>query len=326
MNLNPSIERLPSNPGILFMGTPEFAVPSLESLFHHGYDIVGVVTQPDRPKGRGKKTASSPVKRFALEKGLEILQPEKASDPGFCDIIRAGRPDLIIVVAFGQILRKRLLEIPRWGVINIHASLLPAYRGAAPIPWVILNRERKTGLTLMRMDEGLDTGPILFQEEIAIGEEETTGRLHDRLAAMSGEFLIRGLSQMKQYPLEPQAQDGTSATYAPKIERELCLIDWQRSPAEVSALIRGLDPKPGAFTFFKGNEIKMFSARVDDGNRPHAVPGRVVRSREGLTVETKGGAVGIGEVQLAGKKRISAADFLRGFSLPEGAVLGEMSA
>jgi len=240
-------------------------------------------------------------KKFALEKGLDLLQPEKASDPGFCEIVRARRPDLIIVVAFGQILRRRLLEIPRWGVINIHASLLPAYRGAAPIPWVILNREPKTGLTLMRMDEGLDTGPILFQEEIPIGDEETTGRLHDRLAAMSGEFLIRGLLHMQQYPVEPQPQDDSLATYAPKIEREICSIDWNRSAEEISALIRGLDPKPGAFTFYGENEIKVFSAKVEEEKRPHAVPGRVVRSGKGLTVETGGGAVEIREVQLAAK-------------------------
>lgn len=322
MNLNPASERLPANPRILFMGTPEFAVSSLEALFRHGYDIVGVVTQPDRPKGRGKKTASSPVKNLALEKGLEVLQPEKASDPVFCDLIPAKRVDLIIVVAFGQILRRRLLEIPAWGVINIHASLLPAYRGAAPIPWVILNREPKTGLTLMRMDEGLDTGPILFQKEIAIGDEETAGQLHDRLAGMSGEFLIRALSQMKEFPVREQPQDPVRATYAPKIEREIGLIDWHESAANVSARIRGLDPKPGAFTLYEGNEIKLFSSRVEDEKRPHAVPGRVVRSHKGLTVETGGGAVEIREVQLAAKKRISAVDFLRGFSLPEGTVLG----
>jgi methionyl-tRNA formyltransferase len=322
MNLNLARERLPANPKILFMGTPEFAVHTLDALSRQGYDIVGVVTQPDRPKGRGKKTASSPVKNFALEKGFEVLQPEKASDPGFCELVRAKGPDLIIVVAFGQILRKRLLEIPSWGVLNTHASLLPAYRGAAPIPWVILNREPKTGLTLMRMDEGLDTGPILFQEEMPIEDEDTTGRLHDRLANMSGEFMIRALSHMAEYPVREQPQDHARATYAPKIEREICLIDWRESAANVSARIRGLDPKPGAFTFYEGNEIKMFSSRVEEGERPHAVPGRVVRSPKGLTVETGGGAVEIREVQLTAKKRISAADFLRGFTLPDGTVLG----
>jgi methionyl-tRNA formyltransferase len=323
MNMNPSRERLPARPRILFMGTPDFAVPTLEALIRHGHEVVGVVTQPDRPKGRGKKPASSPVKDVALTRGLDVLQPENASDPLFCNQVHERRADLLIVVAFGQILRRRLLEIPSWGVINIHASLLPAYRGAAPIQWAILQNEPRTGLTVMRMDEGLDTGPILFQEEVRIGEEETGGQLHDRMARMAGDLMIRALSQMSEHPIREMHQDHERATYAPKIGREIRLVDWHESAVNVSARIRALDPKPGAFTILQGNEIKLFSSRVSDRARSKAVPGRVVAARKELIVETRGGAVEIGEVQLPAKKRIPAVDFLRGFLLPEGTVLGQ---
>jgi methionyl-tRNA formyltransferase len=323
MTPSPSIERLPTQPGILFMGTPDFAVPTLEALVGNGYAVRAVVTQPDRPKGRGKRLVSSPVKVFALEHGLEVLQPEKASDPQFCEIVREKRPDLIIVVAFGQILRKRLLEIPPRGVINIHGSLLPAYRGAAPIQWAVLNNETRTGLTVMRMDEGLDTGPILFQEEVSIGEEETAGHLYDRLAHMAGELMVRSLRHMAENPVEEHTQDHSLATYAPKIGKEMCLVDWSRSAAEVTARIRALDPRPGAFTLVRGSELKVFASRVVDERRTHAVPGRVLPwEGGGLVVETGGGAVEIREVQSPGKKRMPVADFLRGFQLAGGSTLG----
>jgi methionyl-tRNA formyltransferase len=322
MKLNPSRERLPARPRILYMGTPFFAVPALEALVRHGHEIVGVVTQPDRPKGRGKRPASSPVKDFALSKGLDVLQPEKGSDPLFCNEVQERRTDLIIVVAFGQILRRRLLEIPRWGVINVHASLLPSYRGAAPIQRAILRNEAKTGLTIMRMDEGLDTGPILFQEEIEIGEDETAGGLQDRMSRMGGDLMIRALSHMAEHPISETDQDHGHATYAPKIERDICLIDWAESAAGVSARVRALDPRPGAFTFYQGSEIKMFSSRIADAERSDTVPGRVVESRKRLVVEAKRGAVEIRELQLTARKRMHAAEFLRGLSLPEGTVLG----
>jgi methionyl-tRNA formyltransferase len=179
-------ENFPVRPRLIFMGTPEFAVPTLRALLDHGYPVMAVVSQPERPQGRGKRVIASPVKRLALERKVPVLQPEKASAPDFCDQIQRMSPDLIVVVAFGQILRKRLLDIPRWGVVNIHASLLSKMRGAAPIQWAILNNEILTGLTVMRMDEGMDTGPILLQEEVSIFEDETGGRLHDRLSIMAG--------------------------------------------------------------------------------------------------------------------------------------------
>jgi methionyl-tRNA formyltransferase len=305
------------------MGTPEFAVPTLKALIDHGHDIAAVATQPDRPKGRGRKTAISPVKSIALEHGIEVLQPERASDEQFCERVKNIQPELIIVVAFGQILRKHLLTIPKRGVINIHASILPKYRGAAPIQWAILNNESATGLTIMRMDEGLDTGPILLQDEIPVLKDETAARLHNRLALMAGELIIKFLSLMADNPLEEVSQDDSLATYAPKIERDMCLIDWEDSATRVSSLIRALDPKPGAHTLLQGKQIKLFSPRVEGESGPEGIPGRVAGLKGGLHVETGKGQVEIREIQYPGKKRLPAHDFLRGFSIPVGTVLGQ---
>jgi methionyl-tRNA formyltransferase len=323
MTETPSRERIPERPGIVFMGTPEFALPTLKALVQHGHRVLSVVTRPDKPKGRGKRLGMSPVKEFALGRGLEILQPEKASDPLFCETLRVLQPDLILVVAFGQILKQCLLDIPKWGVINIHASLLPAYRGAAPIQRAVLNGETRTGLTVMRMDAGLDTGPVLFQEETPIGEDETAGQLHDRLALLAGDLMIRSLRHMAEHPVEEKPQDPDRATYAHKIEKEGGLVEWGRSAWEVSAFIRAYDPRPGAFTFCRGSEIKLYASTVAPGSDLPGVPGLVRRPPGGrLFVETGKGRVEIREVQVPGKRRMPAADFLRGFHLEEGTLLG----
>jgi methionyl-tRNA formyltransferase len=315
---------LPERPRVIFMGTPGFAVPTLKALIDHGHEVVCVVTQPDRPKGRGKKLAASPVKDLAKENGIEVLQPERASEEGFCELIKQREPDLIIVVAFGQILRKRLLDIPKWGVINIHASLLPKYRGAAPIQRAILNNETKTGLTIMRMDEGLDTGPILFQEEVPILENETAGHLNDRLAEGAGDLMVRFLEHMARNPITEKLQDDAAATYASKIEKSLARINWNESAVRISALIRALDPRPGAYAVLENQEVKFFCSRVLDSTGKEGVPGTVVGHRGGeLVVETGEGRVGIGEIQYPGKKRLPADDFLRGYDLPEGTELGK---
>lgn len=314
----------PARPKIIFMGTPDFAVPSLNALLKYGHNVLAVVTQPDRPKGRGRKVVSSPVKRLATEYQLGILQPENASDREFSELIRAKAPDIFIVVAFGQLLTKNLLDIPPWGTLNIHASLLPKYRGAAPIHWAILNKECKTGLTAMRMDEGMDTGPILLQEDVLIGTDETAGQLYERLAGMSGEFLIRTLERMAQDRLKERPQDQTEATYAPKINRRMSLVKWDRPAQDISALIRALDPWPGAFTTLGGKEIKLFSSHVAEEEVHNGIPGRVAGQSEGcLQVETGKGVVLIRELQLPGKRRLPAGDFLRGFSLDKGTVLGK---
>ena len=313
---------LPKHPRMIFMGTPDFGVPSLEALIRHR-EIVTVVTQPDRPKGRGKKMAASPVKRLALEKGIEVLQPEKASDPLFCDQIEQKEPDLIVVIAFGQILSKRLLDIPKWGAVNIHASLLPKYRGAAPIQAAILNDDDKTGLTIMRMDEGLDTGPILMQEEYPIYKEETAGHLHDRLALKAGEFILKWLDQMSIESMEERPQNQSEATYAPKFTKAISLIDWAQPASRVSALIRALDPRPGAYTTWQDKRIKLFSSGIVQKMHRDMIPGRIASQGEkGLVIETGEGAIIAREIQYPGKKRLPARDFLRGFSLPEGTILG----
>ena len=321
---NPSKRKFPSKPRIIFMGTPQFAVPTLEALIHQGHDILAVVTQPDRPKGRGRKLASSAVKESAVAHQLEVLQPQRAGDDQFCEQVRKMKPYLIIVVAFGQILKRNLLDIPEWGIINIHASLLPKYRGAAPIQWAILNNEPKTGLTVMRMDEGLDTGPILFQREVPILQDETAWQLHDRLSQLAGDVMVKAISHMAKNQVEEIPQDDSLATYASKIEKSDSLVDWKQPAMRISCLIRALDPKPGAYTLLEGKQVKLFSPTVVDKRALDGVPGRVVRhTSEAIHVDTGQGMIGIREIQYPGKKRLSISDFLRGFPLPEGTVFGK---
>lgn len=315
---------LPERPGIVFMGTPDFAVPSLKGLIDAGHNILAVVTQPDRPKGRGRNLASPPVKELALKHGLKVLQPEKSSEPGFLSEIKDMAPDLIIVVAFGQILRKALLDTPEWGVINIHASMLPKYRGAAPIQRAILNDESATGLTIMKVDEGLDMGPILYQKEVRIVRDETAGHLHDRLAGMSGAFLLEFLGAWSGGRIKEAPQESSLATYAEKIDKNICRIDWGREARVISAQIRGLDPMPGAYTEFGDNNLKLFASTVTDDAFVNGVPGRVVGTAgDLLRIETGRGVVGVKDLQYPGRKRLPVRDFLMGFNLPEGTILGK---
>jgi methionyl-tRNA formyltransferase len=320
---NPSLEGFPAEPRLVFMGTPDFAVPTLKALLDRNGRVLAVVTQPDKPQGRGKKVMPSPVKRLALERNIPVLQPERASSSSFCDRIRAMNPDLIVVVAFGQILKKRLLDIPRWGAVNIHASLLPKLRGAAPIQHAVMNNEKVTGLTVMRMDEGMDTGPILFQEEVPLIKDETAGHLHDRLSIMAGDLMVRFLRLLARGRVQERPQNSAEATYAPKIERDTGRVGWSEPAEKISALIRALDPRPGACILWKGQEIKIFSSTVIDREAGTGVPGRVRGQRDGLLVVEAGqGSVGIRDMQAPGKKRLPAPEFLRGVSIPEGAVLG----
>ena len=315
--------RLPARPRIVFMGTPDFAVPSLEALVAHDHHLQAVVTQPDRPKGRSGKSAPPPVKQVAKRLGVEVLQPERASDESFCGRMGAISPDLLVVIAFGQVLKEHFLNIPSWGGLNIHASLLPRYRGAAPIQRAVMNNEHETGLTAMRMEQGLDTGPILLQEKTHIGTHETAGELHDRLAGTSATFLLKTLDRLAKNAIHETPQDDTLATYAPKIDRTTGRISWDLPADHVSALIRGLDPWPGAHTTINGKTLKLFSSRVVSTGDAGTFPGRVQRgSDEGLLVETADGVILAGALQLAGKKRLNASDFLRGFPLKPGTLLG----
>ncbi|MFC1823334.1 methionyl-tRNA formyltransferase [Thermodesulfobacteriota bacterium] len=317
-----SKNRLPRSPKIIFMGTPEFALPTLEALIMADHHIQCIVTQPDRPKGRGKRMAPPPVKRLGMEHKIDVLQPEWAAEPAFLDLLNKKAPDLIIVVAYGQILKKPLLVIPEWGVINIHPSLLPKYRGAAPIQRAILNREKETGLSVMVLNEALDSGPVLFQERVPIGEEDTAGQLHDRLALNAGKLMIKSLIHMNEHTIRERSQDDSKASYAPKIERKTGSIDWGQSARQISALMRALDPKPGAFTLLQGKEVKLYSPKVLDEKEVGGVPGRVSGLKQGLCAETGRGIIRVGEIQFAGRKRIPVGDFLRGFPVEEGTRLG----
>ena len=308
--------RLPHNPNIIYMGTPDFAVPGLKSLVKEGYNISAVITQPDRPKGRGRGSACSPVKETAIEHGLNILQPQNINDNGFISELKAIEPDLFIVAAFGQILNKDVLAIPKFGAINIHASLLPKYRGAAPIQWAILNNEAVAGITLMKMVQGLDKGPVLMKEEIPITQNETAGQLFDKLADISGDIIVKFLKEFAGKELDGEPQDDTLATYASKISKELAEIDWNEDAIKIALLIRAMDPAPGATTNMDGKKIKLFSpvvidtetVKVDHNNR--------------LIIQTGKGQVEVGEIQLPGKKRISTSNFLRGNKVEEGTFLG----
>lgn len=305
------------------MGTPDFAVPGLKGLVENGYQVVSVITQPDRKKGRGRKVVPSSVKQAAMAYGLEVLQPERVSSPEFCERIQNRAPDIFVVVAFGQILKKKFLDIPNWGALNIHASLLPKYRGAAPIHCAILNNEKKTGLTAMRMNEGLDTGPILLQEEVDIIPDETAGQLHDRLAGISTDFLLKTLECLIKGQLEGSPQDDSKATYASKIDKGMSRMNWNQSAQTISSFIRALDPWPGAFTTAGDKNIKLYSSRVADDKNTQGVPGRITGFSDGaLHVETGKGIVQVRELQAPGKRRLSAEEFIRGFSLQKNMVLG----
>ncbi|EFK06190.1 methionyl-tRNA formyltransferase [delta proteobacterium NaphS2] len=315
---------MPAKPEIIFMGTPDFALPSLKALIDHDHCVQAVVTQPDRPKGRSGKPVPPPVKEMAEDLGLNVLQPEKASDEAFCRTISTFSPDLLVVIAFGQILRTTLLNIPRWGGLNIHASLLPRYRGAAPIQRAIINGEVETGLSAMRMTPGLDAGPILLQEKTAIGVHETAGELHDRLAGKAAPFLLKTLRDLSENTIREIPQEHALATYAAKIDRNTGRIFWDRPGNEISALIRGLDPWPGAYTTVNGKTLKLFSSRTMSSGDGGMVPGRVRgHSGEGLMVETADAVILVSELQLAGRKRVRASDFLRGFALAPGTVFGK---
>lgn len=313
----------PQRPRIIFMGTPQFAVPTLETIIREKYEILSVVTQPDRPKGRGQKLSPPPIKVVAQENDVVILQPERLDDR-FLEAIDSLGPDLLVVVAFGQIIPGKVLRSARWGGINIHASLLPRYRGSAPIQWAIINNEKTTGLTTMFMDEGLDTGPILLQQEVDILEGETAGELHDRLAALAPDVLIRTLQGLTEGTVREIAQDDSLATYTSKLTKEQGLIDWSLPAERLYGLIRGLDPWPGASTYFNGKPLKLFRCLLADTSRKYVRPGRVKDfTDKGLEIETGMGTVIVKEFQSPGKRRIAAREFIQGSRIGPGSILGK---
>jgi len=308
---------------IVFFGTPPFAIPTMKSLLSGPDEVIAVVTQPDREKGRGRKVVTSPVKDLALQEGLSVFQPEKAKEEAFQKELGGLQPDLFVVIAYGQILPLPVLKIPKHGAINVHASLLPKYRGAAPIAWAILRGEGITGVTTMMMDKGMDTGDILLQKSVPIEKDETGETLHDRLAAVGAQLLQESLEGMKAGTLRPIPQDHSKATYAPPLKKTDGLIDWRKEAIEIDRLVRGLNPWPGAFAEWEGKSLKIYKGEVRKGGAS-AKPGVVVWVGSNfIEVATGRDSFLIKEVQMEGKKRMSIRDFLPGHPITSGVVLGE---
>lgn len=311
---------------ILFMGTPDFAKESLEAIYSAGYNILGVVTNPDKPKGRGMKETCSPVKQFALDKSIRVYQPIKVkNNQEFIDEIKSLNPDVICVVAYGKILPKEILDIPRLGCINVHGSLLPKYRGAAPIQWAVLNGDKKTGITTMYMDVGMDTGDMILKEEVTIGENETTGELWDRLSKIGGNLLVETLKQIEN-GTAPREKQGENFTLAPMLDKEMAKIDWENQTAiQIKNLVRGLNPIMGAYTFLNGKKIKFWKVDIakniayDPENIKMFRNGTVLVSdqRDGLFIKTKDGILRVLEIQGENAKRMNIGDFLRGNPINE---------
>ncbi len=299
---------------IVFCGSPEFAVPSLERLIESQHQIVAVVTQPDRPAGRGLKITPPPVKQVALTKALPVFQPEKFNTNEFLSTLEAMEPDVIVVVAYGKIFKRRSLEIPKLGCINLHASLLPKYRGIAPVNWAIINGEKTTGVTTILMDEGVDTGDIILSKEVWIGEDETAGELLERLARIGADLLVETCDLVASGNFERRKQDDNLASYAPKLTRSDGLIKWARPAREVHNRIRGVTPWPGAFARFKGMDLKILRSKISDRSDE---PGRILEIDEekGILVSCSEGSVWLERVQAPGRRPISGAEFGRGYRI-----------
>ncbi len=306
---------------IIFMGTPDFSVPTLERLTASKHSVIAVVTQPDKPKGRGKEVRMTPVKECALKHGIPVYQPVKARDKAFVEEMRALNPDVMVVIAFGQILPGELLKVPAYGCVNIHASLLPKYRGAAPIQWAVINGDKETGITTMQMDVGMDTGDMLEKLVIRLEPKETGGSLFDRLSLLGGDLILSTLEKLEAGTLIPTPQDHEQATYVKKISKELGDIDWTMDAAAIERLIRGLNPWPSAYSHYKGRLLKIWEADVLPGEKQGACGQILSANGDSLTVQTGDGILAVRSIQIEGKKRMDTAAFLRGFPVERGAIL-----
>lgn len=305
------------------MGTPEFAIPSLDMLIKEGYDVVAVVTQPDKPKGRGNKMCPPPVKEYAIEHGIEVLQPDKVKTEEFAEKIREINPDLLITAAYGKILPKSVLDIPKYGCINVHGSLLPKYRGAAPIQWSIINGEKVTGITTMYTDVGMDTGDMLLKAEIEITEDMTAGELHDKLSVLGADVLKETLEKLKDGTLERTPQSDAEATYAPMMTKELGCIDWAKSSREIHNLVRGTSPWPGAYTSYCGKKIKIWVTSIVSEEEHDLKAGTILKvGKDGLIVACGIGKLNIKEIQCDGSRRMNVEDYICGHKIDEGEIFG----
>ena len=310
---------------IIYMGTPDFAKESLEAIYNAGHEILAVVTNPDKPKGRGMKMMESPVKQYAVEKGLKIYQPEKVkNNTQFIEEMKELKPDVICVVAYGKILPKEILDIPSKGCINVHGSLLPKYRGAAPIQWAIINGEKTTGVTTMYMDIGMDTGDMILKKETAIGENETTGELWERLAKIGAELLVETLQKIED-GTAPRIPQGEQFTMAPMLNKEMSKIDWENKSAEqIKNLVRGLNPIMGAYSYINEKKVKFWKVETakelpNNKNIEHCENGTVIysNSKDGLYIKAKDGIIKVIEIQGENAKKMPIADFLRGNTIKE---------
>lgn len=301
---------------IVFMGTPEFAVPALEALHSKGYDISLVITQKDKRRGRGKKLLPTPVKEKALELGLEVYQPDSVNEKDTINRLIEINPDVIVVVAFGQILKKDLLNIPKYGCLNIHASILPKYRGAAPINWAIINGEKETGITIMEMDEGLDTGDILKVERIPIEKDDDSISIHDKLSHLGAKLIIQVLEEMRMGKIEKTPQNHELSSYAPMLSKETGRIDWNNNGNNIINLIKGLKPWPSAYFIYNGDSIKIHKARMEDRLNDEENGVVVKVSDEGIYVNCKDSTIVIEELQFPGKRKMKVSEYLRGNEFP----------
>lgn len=308
---------------VVFMGTPDFAVGTLEEIVKAGHEVKGVVTQPDKPKGRGKTLMPTPVKEAALKYEIPVFQPKKVREAEFVETLKELAPEVIVVAAFGQIITKEILEMPKYGCINVHASLLPAYRGAAPIQWAVINGDKESGVTIMQMDEGLDTGDMIEKVVVPLEKDETGGSLFDKLSMAGAKLCVEVLQKLEDGTAVREKQPKESTTsYASMIDKKMGNIDWTKSAKEIEQLIRGLNPWPSAYTKLQGKTLKIWSAQVR-GETSEKQPGQLVKvEKDALLVQTGNGILAVKELQLEGRKRMDTSSFLRGFEVLEDEVLG----
>ncbi|MGN8800510.1 methionyl-tRNA formyltransferase [Candidatus Merdisoma sp. HCP28S3_D10] len=308
---------------IIFMGTPDFSVGTLEALIGAGHEITLVVSQPDKPKGRGHELQPTPVKEAALRHGLTVYQPKKVRDPEVIEKLRATEADVIVVIAFGQIIPKAILEMKQYGCINVHASLLPKYRGAAPIQWAVIDGEKESGVTIMQMDEGLDTGDMLLKGSVALAADETGGSLFDKLGALGADLCVEALDKLEKGELKPEKQGESPTEYARMLTKEMGCLNWQESAEKLERLIRGLNPWPSAYTKLGDKTLKIWSAQVCERTDENAACGEIIDvTKDAVCVACGEGALKITELQLQGKKRMDTGAFLRGCRLETGTKLG----
>lgn len=300
---------------IIFMGTPDFAVPTLEALAEAGHEITLAVTQPDKPKGRGKAVQVTPVKEFALNNNIPVFQPIKIKEQDSLSELKKYKADIIVVVAFGQILPKELLEYPKYGCINVHASLLPKYRGAAPIQWAVIDGETESGVTIMQMAEGLDTGDIISQSAVTLDKNETGGSLHDRLSKLGAKLCVSAIDDILAGRAKRTPQTEENTCYAKMLTKQLGNINWETSAEQIERLVRGLSPWPSAYTFYKGKMLKIWNVSIGDVTDRRA--GEILCRNEKIVVASGDREIILNELQLEGKKRMSTEDFLRGFTVED---------